>query len=74
MREVIRDGHNGLLVDFFSPGDLATAVTELLNDRERARVFGEAARQTVQQTYELNACVSRHLALINLVASGSIGA
>ena len=74
VREAIRHGENGLLVDFFSPGDLATAVAELLRDRERARVFGEAARETVQRTYELNACVSRHLALINLVASGSIGA
>ncbi|WP_028953436.1 glycosyltransferase family 4 protein [Synechococcus sp. CC9616] len=74
VREAIRHGENGLLVDFFSSGDLATAVAELLRDRERARVFGEAARETVQRTYELNACVSRHLALINLVASGSIGA
>ena len=74
VREAIRHGQNGLLVDFFSASDLASAVAELLRDRERARAFGEAARATVQQTYELNACVSRHLALINLVASGSIGA
>jgi glycosyltransferase involved in cell wall biosynthesis len=40
VREVIRHGHNGLLVDFFSPTDLATAVTELLQDRQRAKAFG----------------------------------
>ena len=74
VREAIRHGKNGLLVDFFLPGDLATAAAELLWDRKRARAFGAAARETVQRTYELNACVSRHLALINLVASGSIGA
>ena len=69
VREVIRDGQNGLLVDFFSPGDLAAAVAEMLNDREGAAAFGEAARRTVERTYDLNACVSRQLALMDLVAS-----
>ena len=72
MREVIRDGHNGLLVDFFSPADLAAAVAELLKDRERAKAFGAAARATVERPYDLDACVSRHLALMNLIASGGI--
>ena len=72
VREVIRHGHNGLLVDFFSPGDLATAVVELLDDPERAAAFGVAARRTVERTYELESCVTRQLALMNLVASGGI--
>ena len=74
VREVIRHGHNGLLVDFFSPADLADAVGELLRDRDRARSFGEEARRTVERTYDLDVCVSRQLALIDLVASGSINA
>ena len=72
VREVIRHGHNGLLVDFFSPGDLATAVVELLNDPERAAAFGVAARRTVECTYDLESCVTRQLALMDLVASGGI--
>ena len=72
VREVIRDGHNGLLVDFFSPSDLAAAVKELMDDRERARAFGVQARRTVERTYDLDVCVNRQLALIDLVASGSI--
>ena len=44
VREVIRHGHNGLLVDFFSPTDLAAAVVELLNDPECAAVFDVYAR------------------------------
>ena len=72
VREVIRHGHNGLLVDFFSPLDLATATAELLHNREQARAFGVEARRTVERTYDLDVCVTRQLALMDLVASGSI--
>ncbi|MAR07360.1 MAG: glycosyl transferase family 1 [Cyanobium sp. NAT70] len=72
VREVIRHGENGLLVDFFSPNDLATAVVEMLKDRSRAKAFGEKARQTVQRTYDLDVCVTRQLSLMDMVASGSI--
>ena len=72
VREVIRHGLNGVLVDFFSPTDLAAAVVEMLNDPERAAAFGVAARATVERTYELSACVTRQLALMDLVASRSI--
>ena len=72
VREVIRHGHNGLLVDFFSPKDLAEAVVEMLNNPERAASFGVAARETVERTYELQSCVTRQLALMDLVASRSI--
>jgi len=72
VREVIRDGHNGVLVDFFSPTDLAAAVVELLNDPARAAAFGVAARETVERSYDLDTCVTRQLALMDLVASRSI--
>ena len=74
VREVIRHGENGFLVDFFSPTDLASAVAELLRDRERAATFGVEARRTVVRTYDLDVCVQRQLALMDLVASGSINA
>ena len=74
VREVIRHGTNGLLVDFFSPSDLASAIAELLQDRERAAAFGAEARRTVERNYDLDVCVQRQLALMDLVASGSINA
>ena len=74
VREVIRHGDNGLLVDFFSPADLASAVAEMLQDRDQAAAFGQAARRTVERTYDLEVCVRRQLALMDLVASGSINA
>ena len=71
--EVIQHGHNGLLVDFFKPNDLAEAVAELLHNRERAQELGRNARQTILQHYSLEKCVPRHLALMDLVASGALG-
>ena len=74
VREVIRHNENGLLVDFFSPAELAAAVADLLTNRERAVAFGEAARNTVLRSYDLDLCVQRQLSLMDLVASGSINA
>ena len=74
VREAITHGTNGLLVDFFSPGDLAAAAAELLQDRDRAAAFGVEARRTIERTYDLNVCVQRQLALMDLVASRSINA
>ena len=73
VQEVIRDGHNGLLVDFFSPSALAEAMADLLRSPQRAAALGRAARETVLKNYSLDVCLPRQLQLINLVASRSIG-
>lgn len=73
VREVIEHGKNGLLTDFFNPEQLANSVAELLNNRSLAKKIGEAARETVLQRFQLQSCVTRQLALINLVAKRSIG-
>ena len=73
VQEVIRDGYNGLLVDFFSPQALAEAMADLLRSPERAAALGRAARDTVLKDYSLDVCLPRQLQLINLVASRSIG-
>lgn len=72
VEEVIRHGHNGLLVDFFKPADLAVAVAELLADRPLAQRLGQAAKVDAVRDYSLSLCLPRQLALMQLVASRSI--
>jgi glycosyltransferase involved in cell wall biosynthesis len=71
--EVIRDGQNGLLVDFFQPKAIAEAVNQLLRDRALARELGTQARKDALARYSLERCLPRQLELIDLVASGALG-
>jgi glycosyltransferase involved in cell wall biosynthesis len=73
VQEVIEDGFNGVLVDFFRTADLAAAVADLLTDRDRARSLGVKARETILARFSLERCVPRQLALMDLVAAGAIG-
>ena len=72
VQEVIRHGETGLLVDFFSPAELADAVSTLLTDRALAIQLGERARALVLEQFSLQQCVPRQLALMQLVASGAL--
>lgn len=74
VQEVIRHGHNGLLVDFFSPSDLAAAVAELLQQPLLAAKLGAQARQTIKEHYSLGHCVPQQLALMELVRQGTLSA
>lgn len=69
VQEVIEDGINGLLVDFFDPLQLAETVVALLKDPSMRKRLGRAARQTVLQRYSLDICVPQQLSLMRLVAS-----
>lgn len=68
VQELIDDGHNGVLVDFFAPNAIATAVADLLQNPARARDLGAAARQTILRRYSLSTCLPLHRGLIELVA------
>jgi glycosyltransferase involved in cell wall biosynthesis len=51
-REVLREGEDGLLVDFFSPSGISDRVDEALDHPERMRATREAARRTIVERYD----------------------
>lgn len=73
VEEVIKDGHNGLLVDFFSPGEVADRVDTVLDHPDRMQQIRHAARQTIVRQYALETCLGRQVKLIEQMASGGAG-
>ena len=66
--DLIRNGHNGILVP---PGDsdaLAEALMEILQNTALAQQLGDEARRTVQAHYSLEVVSDSYLALYNKIA------
>jgi glycosyltransferase involved in cell wall biosynthesis len=71
VREVIADGKNGLLVDFFDVRTLARTVVRAVADRSAHDEIRASARRTVIEKYDLKSiCLPRHLELIRTLAEG----
>jgi glycosyltransferase involved in cell wall biosynthesis len=62
--EVIRDEENGLLVDPYSPDELAERILEVLANRSRMEDIGRAARETIVKKYSLDVCLPAQKELI----------
>lgn len=63
--EVIDDGRNGLLVDFFDPKAVADRVDEALDHPQMMESIRAAARQTVVERFDLKSvCLPMQLQLI----------
>ncbi|MCA0918862.1 glycosyltransferase family 4 protein [Pseudooceanicola nanhaiensis] len=69
VKEVLTDGENGLLVDFFDGKGLVDRVEELLDDEGLRRRLGMAARDFVTSGYDLNRhCLPRQMEWVNALA------
>ena len=65
VEEVMRDGENGLLTDFFSPEAIAERVDDALGTRPSWRRCAKRARQTVVERYDLKrVCLPAQLELV----------
>jgi glycosyltransferase involved in cell wall biosynthesis len=65
VEEVIRDGENGYLVDFFDQEALADRISDMLVNREKQEAIRVAARQTVVERFDLaTKCLPAYVALL----------
>jgi glycosyltransferase involved in cell wall biosynthesis len=71
VEEVIRDGDNGLLVDFFSPAAIAETVVATLADRTAFARLRRRARATILDKYDLARCLPAQLDLIASLTTGA---
>jgi glycosyltransferase involved in cell wall biosynthesis len=65
VEEVIEDGRNGWLVDFFDTDAMASRVSEALAARNDVAELREAARRTIVERFALADCLARQRALID---------
>lgn len=69
VNEVIEDGVNGFLFDYFSEDELVEKACGLLENAALRKATGERARASIIERYDLETvCLPQHLALINELA------
>jgi glycosyltransferase involved in cell wall biosynthesis len=68
VEEVIQHAGNGLLVDFFSPEQIADRVIDALEDSKSFASIRQNARQTIVDRFDLRSiCLPAHLRLLNML-------
>lgn len=70
VREVVRDGENGLLVDFFDTDRLADRICEALERPDACADLRKAARRTAVERYPASKLVRQRAMLLEAVAGG----
>jgi glycosyltransferase involved in cell wall biosynthesis len=70
VEEVIQDGENGLLVDFFSAEEMCDCIHQVLEHPNRMQQMRDKARQTIVTRYDLKRiCLPQQLELIQTLLS-----
>jgi len=65
VQEVITDGINGLMVDFFKPDELAATLDRVLTAPTNYDQMREKARETVVAKYDMTSCLKQKLAWLS---------
>lgn len=71
IREMIVDGENGLLEDFFDVDGLANRAIDVLRDPAAYRLLGERGAEMIQQRYALSVMLPRLVDLFERTAQGA---
>jgi len=64
-REIVKNRENGFLVNPLDVNKLSEAIVELLNDKEKARRFGEAGRKLVSENYSIVKIAGEYISLFS---------
>jgi glycosyltransferase involved in cell wall biosynthesis len=70
MAEIIEDGVTGRLVPRGDIEELTRTVLELLDDEDRARRMGVAARERAERLFDYRTMAHQYLALVNQLVEG----
>jgi glycosyltransferase involved in cell wall biosynthesis len=63
VKEMIRDGENGLLADFFNPEEFARKALQVLADPAEFRPLGRAAEEMIAERYSMEKVIPSMLSL-----------
>jgi glycosyltransferase involved in cell wall biosynthesis len=65
--EVIKHGKNGLLVNFFSPKEIADAVDKLLDNPKKYQSMRQVARKTILDRYTIQQGIQQYMDLFDML-------
>lgn len=65
VKEVIQDGFNGILTDFYNIDLLAQKINSVLEEPEKFSNLRISARKTIEDKYELKNLLKQQIGLLN---------
>ncbi len=69
VQEIIQDGENGIMVDFFSPSEIAGKMLDALSKNSQHEAIRQNARNTIMEKYSLQKLLPLHIKLIKDIAT-----
>lgn len=72
VEEVVRDGHNGFLVDFFSPDKIAAKVVDAVRHGQSLADMRRNARAAVLGRYDLATCLPRQVSFLHALCGRDV--
>lgn len=67
VREMVRNGENGVLFDFFNVDALAELTNQLLDRRDEYKVLGRQATAIIREKFSVDVCLPKMVELYQSV-------